>query len=353
MEETRNEASGENKLFEDRETRSIDPSDHASSSSLFISPAAPVLLQQPHYIRASPTINWSCSETETRRDGNLTATISAERSGHFSEATARSFPLDPQTIESTMEPSERASSSLPVLWPDPSLAPPYVSMMPSLPNVTYVEEIDGDGRVSNHNPHMPPDQFPYTTPATESASFNQAVEVIPPFSEGQTSTLTSATNSAISDEATVTNTTPAKKRKQLCRKPRTKFTPEQLDILQRELKLNTALSKQRKKEIARKTNLPEETVQKWFNNNRHKMNVKMNENARNPCNKQEVFDESSQQASSSSSVLPSTSHEHDTEVSPQAEIVIKYTAPASGSCSNTDDVSNIVRFQQENSHASN
>ncbi|CAK8680984.1 unnamed protein product [Clavelina lepadiformis] len=175
MEETRNEASGENKLFEDRETRSIDPSDHASSSSLFISPAAPVLLQQPHYIRASPTINWSCSETETRRDGNLTATISAERSGHFSEATARSFPLDPQTIESTMEPSERASSSLPVLWPDPSLIPPYVSMMPSLPNVTYVEEIDGDGRVSNRNPHMPLDQFPYTTPATESASFNQAV----------------------------------------------------------------------------------------------------------------------------------------------------------------------------------
>ncbi|XP_076813784.1 uncharacterized protein LOC143460237 isoform X2 [Clavelina lepadiformis] len=307
MEETRNEASGENKLFEDKETPTIGPSDHASSSSLFISPAAPELLQQPHSIRASPTINWSSSETATRRDRKPTATISAERSGHSSEATARSFPMDPQGVESTIEPSDRASSSAPVPWSDSTL-PPYYELM--------------------------------TSPLQN--------EVISPFSEGQTSTLTAATNSACSGQATVTNTTPAKRRKQVWRKSRA-----QLEILRKELKLNPALSKQRKAEIALKTELPEKTVQTWFNTNRHKMKVKMNENTRNPSNQQEVFHKSGQQASSSSSVLPSTSHEHDTEVSPQAEIVINYSPPASGSCSNTDDVSNIVRFQQENSHASN
>ncbi|XP_076813785.1 uncharacterized protein LOC143460237 isoform X3 [Clavelina lepadiformis] len=212
MEETRNEASGENKLFEDKETPTIGPSDHASSSSLFISPAAPELLQQPHSIRASPTINWSSSETATRRDRKPTATISAERSGHSSEATARSFPMDPQGVESTIEPSDRASSSAPVPWSDSTLPPYYELMTSPLQNVgsdvTYFEEIDGDGRVSKHNPYLPPNQFPYITPATENASFNQSVEVISPFSEGQTSTLTAATNSACSGQATVTNTTP-------------------------------------------------------------------------------------------------------------------------------------------------
>ncbi|XP_076814806.1 uncharacterized protein LOC143460980 isoform X2 [Clavelina lepadiformis] len=250
-EETKTKASGESKLSEDREIPSIYPRDRMWSSTLLASPSA------------------------QEEDGNPKATISAERTGHPSEATAGSFPMDPQTVESTIEPSDRTSSFVPVPWPDPSLAPLYELMTSPLQNVgfnvTYFEEIDGDGRVSNHNPYLPPNQFPYITPATESASFNQAVEVIPPFSEGQTSTLTSATNSAFSDEATVTNNNPAKKRKQVWRKPKTKFTPEQLATLQKEFNLNPALSKQRKKEIALRTKLTEEIVQTWFGNNRKKM----------------------------------------------------------------------------------
>ncbi|XP_076814807.1 uncharacterized protein LOC143460980 isoform X3 [Clavelina lepadiformis] len=205
-EETKTKASGESKLSEDREIPSIYPRDRMWSSTLLASPSA------------------------QEEDGNPKATISAERTGHPSEATAGSFPMDPQTVESTIEPSDRTSSFVPVPWPDPSLAPLYELMTSPLQN-----------------------------------------EVIPPFSEGQTSTLTSATNSAFSDEATVTNNNPAKKRKQVWRKPKTKFTPEQLATLQKEFNLNPALSKQRKKEIALRTKLTEEIVQTWFGNNRKKM----------------------------------------------------------------------------------
>ena len=56
----------------------------------------------------------------------------------------------------------------------PSGSSSYASMTPPprnmISSVTY-----GVSRVLHHNPYMPPDQNPNTTPATESASFNQAV----------------------------------------------------------------------------------------------------------------------------------------------------------------------------------
>ncbi|CAK8680980.1 unnamed protein product [Clavelina lepadiformis] len=256
MEKTKIKPSGKTSSSEDRNIPSIDPSDHASSSSLLVSQSAQGLEKNP------------------------TNLLSEERSGHASENTAGSFPMDPQTVESTIEPGNRASSSLPGLFsasvfpslipfrPGPSLAPRYASMMPPLRNVgsdvTYIEVINGVSRVLHYNPHMPPDQFPYTTPATESDHTQQKscslgnqeversdetsqqassslslepssssklppqsqnsslsltstisiisaesnVEVISPFSEGQTSTLTAATNSTISYQATVTNNNP-------------------------------------------------------------------------------------------------------------------------------------------------
>ncbi|CAK8680977.1 unnamed protein product [Clavelina lepadiformis] len=324
MEQTKMKASGKSSSSEDREIPSIDPS--ASTSSFLESPSAPVVLPQPTSIRASPTINVSSNETTAGQDGKPTATISEDRSGHPSEATARSFQLDPQTVESTIDPGNRASSSLPVPLPHPLLAPNYALMMLSLRNlcniVTYIEVIDGVSRVLHHNPHMPPDQFPYTTPATESVSFNQAVvsefllgtiasisqenttpslslaslfpsmippqarsyssnrtstinitstesnvQVIPPL-ESQISTSTAATNSAIWDQATDKNTTPEKR--QPGPRSRSKFTDFQLNILEAAYARNKSLYRGRKQLIAEEADLTEPQVQAWFNNKRQR-----------------------------------------------------------------------------------
>ncbi|XP_076813469.1 uncharacterized protein LOC143460005 isoform X1 [Clavelina lepadiformis] len=319
-------ASGKSSSSEDRELPSIDTSDQSSSSSLLESSAAPVVLQQPTSKSLTPTVHVSSSETTAGQDEKPTATLSEDRSGPSSEATARNFPLDPQTVESTMEPGNRASSSLPVSLPHPLLAPNYALMMLTLRNlsniVTYIEVIDGVSRVLHHNPHMPPDQFPYTTPATERVSVNQAVvnefilgtivsisqenttpslslaslfpsmippqarsyssnrtstinvtstesnvQVIPPL-ESQISTSTAATNSAIWDQATDKNTTPEKR--QPGPRSRSKFTDFQVNILEAAYARNKSLYRGRKQVIAEEADLTEPQVQAWFNNKRQR-----------------------------------------------------------------------------------
>ncbi|XP_076813471.1 uncharacterized protein LOC143460005 isoform X2 [Clavelina lepadiformis] len=298
-------ASGKSSSSEDRELPSIDTSDQSSSSSLLESSAAPVVLQQPTSKSLTPTVHVSSSETTAGQDEKPTATLSEDRSGPSSEATARNFPLDPQTVESTMEPGNRASSSLPVSLPHPLLAPNYALMMLTLRNlsniVTYIEVIDGVSRVLHHNPHMPPDQFPYTTPATErenttpslslaslfpsmippqarSYSSNRTstinvtstesnVQVIPPL-ESQISTSTAATNSAIWDQATDKNTTPEKR--QPGPRSRSKFTDFQVNILEAAYARNKSLYRGRKQVIAEEADLTEPQVQAWFNNKRQR-----------------------------------------------------------------------------------
>ncbi|XP_076811740.1 uncharacterized protein LOC143458767 [Clavelina lepadiformis] len=385
MEETKTKANAKSSTSGDREIPSIDPSDHASSCSLIISPSAPVVLQQRHYIRTTPTINVSCSETTAGQDEKRTAMISADRSGHPSEATARSFPVDPQTVESTFEPGNRASSSMQVPFSASVIQPPiqfpsgsssYASMTPPprnmISSVTY-----GVSRVLHYNPYLPPDQNPNTTLATESASFNQAVEdtpkkifslgnqeversdeasqqassslslepssssMLPPQSqnssssltstististesnvniitlfEGKKSNLTSATNSTCSGQATVTNTTPAKNPQPVHKKNK-KLTDEQLKALQEKFDHDKYCWQGRKKVIAEENNLSEMQVENWFRYNRRKSNKLGEEKtSQNPETNKDVSDETerSYRASTRSSVP---------ETSPQVQLTL-------------------------------
>ncbi|CAK8680983.1 unnamed protein product [Clavelina lepadiformis] len=386
MEQTKTKENTKSSTSEDREIPSIDPSDHASSSSLFISPSAPVVSQQSHYILATPTINVSCSEATAEREEKRTAMISADE--HASEAMARSFPLDPQTVESTIEPGNRASSSLPVTI-SASVIPPlmqylsgsssYASMTPPPRNmigsVTY-----GVSRVLRHNPHMPPDQNPNTTPATESEDTskkifslgNQEVErsdetsqqassslsletssssvlrpqsknysssltstististgrnvnIIPLF-EGKKSNLTSATNSTCSGQATATNTTPAKNPQPVHKKNK-KLTDEQLKALQEKFDHDKYCWQGRKKVIAEENNLSEMQVENWFRYNRRK-SKKLGEGktSQNPETNKDVSDETerSYKASTGSSVP---------ETSPQVQLTLSsWSVPISAS----------------------
>ncbi|XP_076813398.1 uncharacterized protein LOC143459958 isoform X1 [Clavelina lepadiformis] len=359
MEKQKNKLCEKSSLSEGRKISFIDPSDLASSSPILVSSAASVVLQQPLSVSSTPKINVSFSETTAvsewsssrlsgsfnnisyqRRDGKPKATISTDRIGHYSEATARSFSLARLKNKTVIEPGDRPLSFLPFpfsvpmflpripLPPSSILAPNYASVMPPLPNltsnVTYIEVIDGVSKVLRHNPYLPPDHTPNVLPSAESevvpkkacllgnqevehsleasqqatsslslaslfpsmippqaqsyssnrtstisiTSTESNVEVITRIGEGQTKTLTSATNSL--GQATFSNSTPAQKLQSLAKLTH-KFSKDQLDILRKEFDMDQCLWFGRKGKIAIKVNLTPKQVKSWFEYQRRKL----------------------------------------------------------------------------------